>query len=304
VIVVFVPNRFVCFVDIAKPGRHFIFRGERARSIAGEFSAPIPIPRSIINIFTGRIYTCKIDLAAAAQMAGTSNPEFVAFCVARALSAQTVMTLLRLFESEQDPITVARVFREFFGGRRRVERCDFQELRKDLTDLGILDTIAGQLDQMEEDLPSAGEFSRREYFWLALAAAARDRDRLGQTALKILEEQTAQDAMVQAVDETLREWREAVPEQLFNMVAFVAAQFAAMLSFPRIPIVPDSMRALARIDDLGVRERLLSFFREERRMMEAEPKRRPERKPRAASSPPPDDLGLDLASIISDAFVL
>jgi hypothetical protein len=304
VIVVFVPNRFVCFVDIAKPGRHFVFRGESARSVAGEFSAPIPIPHSIINIFTGRIYTCKIDLAAAAQAAGSSNPEFVAFCAARALSAQTVATLLRVFEGERDPVAVARTFREFFGGRRRVERCDCRELRKDLEDIGILDTIAGQIDQMEEDLPSAGEFSRTDYFWLALAAAARDPDKLGRTALKILEEQTAQDAIVRAVNEALGEWREIVPEMLFNMVAFVAAQFAAMLSFPRIPIVPDAMRALAMISDLGVREMLLTFFREERRVLDAPPKRKPEKTPSTLSAPAPDYLELELASIMSDAIVL
>jgi hypothetical protein len=41
----------------------------------------------------------------------------------------------------------------------------------------------------------------------------------------------------------------------------VAAQFVLVLSFPGIPSVPDSMRALSRIDDVGVRERLLAFFR-------------------------------------------
>jgi hypothetical protein len=64
------------------------------------------------------------------------------------------------------------------------------------------------------------------------------------------------------------------------------------------------MRALDRIDDLGVRERLLVFFREEKRMIDAPLKRRPQARPRGSSAPTPDYLELELASIISDAIVL
>jgi hypothetical protein len=299
-VIVFVPNRFICLIDLSKPIRHFVFGREYAISPANENSAPIAVPRSFMSIFTGRIYSCRINWQRAIDLVGLANAEFVANCAARVLSSVTVTALFVVLERGKIPMRATTVFRDFFrsfGNFRNIGRTDHRDLEREVRESSIAETVLGQLDQMEDDFPSAGEFSRTDFFWWTFGRkiARQTGEDAATIAVKTMALQLKQNAVVSALDDALRTWKSETDLWRFVMT-FVLSQFVQAYSFPRIPSVLDPAATLAMIEPAELRRSLTDFFREEKAaVVPAKPKKE---SLRASSLPDPIELE-DLSSLFS-----
>jgi hypothetical protein len=267
VVIVFVPNRFVCLIDMMSPIRHFVFGPQFAASPAGDNCSLISVPKSLINLQSGRIWQCQINFAMAIALAGIENHEFIALCAARSLSIVTMTALLSVMQRRGDEIEAAIVIREFFNcvrSRIRVEKCDCRELETALRGSPICETVLGQLDQMDDDFPSAGVISRRDFFWWALhkKMEGRSPEMLDKVAVKIMEHQLQQNAVVTALGKALESWRaaEAPSSQWLDIIQYLIGVEVEMHSLPRVAGFPDAKDRYDRVMSLDKRKDLADFL--------------------------------------------
>jgi hypothetical protein len=278
-VTVFVPNSFVCIIDITSLVRHFVLGSRFAVSPAGENCASIEVPKSVVNLRTGRIWQCQIKFPRAVTLACIENHEFIAVCAARALSVVIITALLSVIQHRGDESEAAIVIRDFFNcvrSRIRVEKCDCWELEMVMRGSLICETVLGQLDQMDVDFPSAGVVSRCHFFWWALQKKMEGRgpEKMEKVAVKIMGHQLQHNTMVTELDA----WR-AVDDptsQWFHVIQHLIAEEIEMQSLPRVPGVPDAREGYGRIVSLEVRKDLEDFmsFTDGKRKQQGAPRKK------------------------------
>jgi hypothetical protein len=262
-----------------------------------------------VNIFTGRIYECRIDFLNAIKLAGAKFPDFLAFCAAKSLSGATFGALLAEIEKLGDPMTAARTIHEFvqfFGPFLTSEFADSGDLAKAVRSTVIGETLFGQLDQMAEDFPSAGEVSRNDFYWRLLKRkmAAKPERQLEKTALRVMEQQLMQNAAVAAIDEGVKLWLKShiVEESWQNLVEYIVAKELELYSLPGIVGMKGSAAIVAKIGRMELKRQLTEFYRVAKNVLETNMATiRPAGIRPILSSSLPDRLDLDeLASLQSE----
>jgi hypothetical protein len=152
---------------------------------------------------------------------------------------------------------------------------------------------------MEDDFPSAGPFSRTDFFWAALTRkATRPGDDVAARAVRTLDAQLKQNAVVSAIADALRTWAADDPHA-HGVIAGLLAEFVSAYSFPKIPGAATA--TIAEIADGDVRRAIAEFFRDEREAMAAAGTRpKGEERIRAVASSLPELMELeDLSSLLS-----
>jgi len=221
--------------------------------------------------------------------------------------------LLAAVSSAGDALRAAAVFAAFFkcaGASPDIERCSCDELQRLLHGSAIAETVLGQLDQMEDDFPSAGKISRTNFFWWSLRKRMESRgpEKLERAAVKIMERQLHQNAVVATLAKALVIWRaqSAPPEDWAAVIAYLLAEEIEMHSFPRIEGLQDANRSFAQIRSAELRRQFMDFFREERRQPPIQVQRPPPARRRPAPPPPqaiPEMMEFDEFSWVSESLI-
>jgi hypothetical protein len=205
-------------------------------------------------------------------------------------------------ETANDPLLAAVVFRDFFrcfGNFKNIARTDHRDLEREVRGSSVAETVLGQLDQMEDDFPSAGEYSRSDFFWWSFRRKVRSgNEDVACVAVKIMAVQLKQNAVVAALDDALRTWK-PVTEMSRIIMSYLLSEFVQMYSFPRIPGMPKRTAGLDAIEAPDIRRIFADFFREER-MAESCTAQLKKTKHRVVSSSLPELMELDdLSSLLS-----
>jgi hypothetical protein len=253
----------------------------------------------------GRIYRCSIDFSRAISAVGADCPDFVAFCAAKSLSPGTLGDLLAVLERAADPLVAARTihaFFQFFGPFLLYEPANRNGLTDKLLNSTISETIFGQLDQMSEDYPSAGQVSRADYFWRLLRRRMEQpgERQIEKVALKVMDEQLRQNAVSAAIEEALKQWSNSHPVDptWLNMVCLIVAKEIELYSFPVVRSIGKVETLLSYVKDMEWKNRLNNFYATARKMLEmsANPVKTVKEKTVVGSSLP---NRLDLDSLVS-----
>jgi hypothetical protein len=135
-VIVFVPNRFVCVVDLQKPVRHFVFGAALAASPASDHCAAIAISRTFMDVFSGRVHRCRLNVVRAIALAGTECAEFAAVAAARFLSAGSAAALFTVVGQPERPLLAAGAFFHCFGAAR-----DRRDVERELRSSPVAETV-------------------------------------------------------------------------------------------------------------------------------------------------------------------